>query len=606
MLSYWWLPVALARLLTSCSALPAPTICTNWLGSTVPCAHTSSPDFFLSQIRNLGMLGWLPGFELSTEKEKDELNPQTEKKQEGEEADEEKKTLQQTSLDGEEPQLFEEQQTKIKGYKQYERLKASGYYKSDDDYDSKFSSPEEENENAILKFQDFNNLEPTGRLDEATVDLLNTPRCGFEDQFALFEEFNLEGSKWEKRHLTYTVTKYTEKISRKELDREIRKAFDIWEEASSLTFTRIKNPAKADIKISFVRGKHVDYGDRFPLDGSSKKGGTTLAHAFFPKGQYIGLAHFDEDENWSVTPNVGNQVLNTLTHEFGHNLGLKHSKVRGAIMAPYYKGWDVNLALHQDDIDGVQELYGPNPRKLKQSSGNNPASQTEDDGTICSKLDAIFATADGTTYVFRGSEYWRLTKTGVASGFPRQISRDWPGLPDNIQAAITWDERKATYFFKGDQFWRFKDQTPAPGYPKSIKAFPGLEADIDAAFQWNRTSDLYFLKGDKYWRYDVAGRKMAAGYPRLLSQGWQGVPHDVEGAVLWHDRTYFFKGGQYWQLNDQRISVNQTEFPRPVRPSAWFTRGCGQETLEVWEEKEDLRYSATPPVPDRDVNRQLP
>ena len=37
------------------------------------------------------MLGWLPGFELSTEKEKDELNPQTEKKQEGEEADEEKK-----------------------------------------------------------------------------------------------------------------------------------------------------------------------------------------------------------------------------------------------------------------------------------------------------------------------------------------------------------------------------------------------------------------------------------------------------------------------------------------------------------------------------------
>ena len=82
-----------------------------------------------------------------------------------------------------------------------------------------------------------------------------------------------------------TEKHFTVWLCRKELDREIRKAFDIWEEASSLTFTRVKNPAKADIKISFVRGKHVDYGDRFPLDGSSKKGGTTLAHAFFPKGR---------------------------------------------------------------------------------------------------------------------------------------------------------------------------------------------------------------------------------------------------------------------------------------------------------------------------------
>ena len=70
--------------------------------------------------------------------------------------------------------------------------------------------------------------------------------------------------------------------------------------------------------------------------------------------------------------------------------------------------------------------------------------------------------------MFRGSEYWRLTDSGVASGYPRQISRDWPGLPDNIQAAMTWDEREATYFFKGDQFWRFKDQNPSPGYPKSL------------------------------------------------------------------------------------------------------------------------------------------
>ena len=50
-------------------------------------------------------------------------------------------------------------------------LKNSGYFKTDDDYDSKFSSPEEEEENAILNFQDFNGLEPTGRLDKPTKEL---------------------------------------------------------------------------------------------------------------------------------------------------------------------------------------------------------------------------------------------------------------------------------------------------------------------------------------------------------------------------------------------------------------------------------------------------
>ena len=74
---------------------------------------------------------------------------------------------------------------------------------------------------------------------------------------------------------------------RAELDHEIRAAFDIWEEASSLTFHHTDDPEQADIKISFVRGKHFDYGDPYALDGSSQTGGTTLAHAFFPKGSKI-------------------------------------------------------------------------------------------------------------------------------------------------------------------------------------------------------------------------------------------------------------------------------------------------------------------------------
>ena len=48
-------------------------------------------------------------------------------------------------------------------------------------------------------------------------------------------------------------------------------------------------------------------------------------------------------------------------HEIGHSLGLEHSDVRGAVMAPFYTGYNPNFSLHQDDIDGIRYLYGQKP-----------------------------------------------------------------------------------------------------------------------------------------------------------------------------------------------------------------------------------------------------
>ena len=57
------------------------------------------------------------------------------------------------------------------------------------------------------------------------------------------------------------------------------------------------------------------------------------------------------------------------------------------------------------------------------------------------------------TYVFKGRQYWKLTDTAVAEGYPRDAERDW-GLPGRVDAAFTWTNGKM-YFFKGNRYWRF-------------------------------------------------------------------------------------------------------------------------------------------------------
>ena len=73
----------------------------------------------------------------------------------------------------------------------------------------------------------------------------------------------------------------------------------------------------------------------------------------------MSMQTLDGDENWTLKSYTGVNLLQTAVHELGHCLGLDHSRVRGSIRFPSYGGYQPNLKLHEDDIRGVQALYGP-------------------------------------------------------------------------------------------------------------------------------------------------------------------------------------------------------------------------------------------------------
>lgn len=311
-------------------------------------------------------------------------------------------------------------------------------------------------EKAIMEFQSFAGLNVTGELDGETMQLMSLPRCGVKDKVGFGSDtrskrYALQGSRWKVKDLTYRISKYPRRLERTAVDKEIAKAFGVWSEYTDLRFTPKKTGA-VHIDIRFEENEH---GDGDPFDGP----GGTLAHAYFPV--YGGDAHFDDAEQWTIDKPRGTNLFQVAAHEFGHSLGLSHSDVRSALMAPFYRGYDPVFRLDSDDIQvgqsrqdlpvywkfifthglllkqGIQTLYGTKTRNPGGGAGATPTrtprpkTPTEMDSELCTspKIDAIFNTADGSTYAFKGDKYYKLTENAVAEGYPKKISDGWPGLP---------------------------------------------------------------------------------------------------------------------------------------------------------------------------------
>jgi len=215
----------------------------------------------------------------------------------------------------------------------------------------------------INKFQSISGINQTGILDGQTLRIMDYPRCSLPD---IYEDEDIvenasDFAKWGKKELNYFIASTDGDMSKELWFATIKKAFDNISAICGLTFTQVNSLSQSNLVLDTGRGRSDDF------DGSSG----TLAWFQLPTtSNFMGRlsGKFDLDEFWLGNGQSGRGIylLNVATHEICHGLGLRHSKVNSALMAPIYSP-SIAVPQQNDDIPRLQNLYGkpvvskPNP-----------------------------------------------------------------------------------------------------------------------------------------------------------------------------------------------------------------------------------------------------
>jgi hypothetical protein len=428
-----------------------------------------------------------------------------------------------------------------------------------------------ETSEVLIKFQEFYNLPADGTLNQETLALINTPRCGVRDNPTAYR---VHTNKWSKTNLKWYFSLATNEM--KEL---AQKAFDRWESVSKLKFEFNSN--KPDILISFAnmpfQHNHNSRCQKGVCSNSFDGKGNILAHGFFPNNDECRGIHFDKSENWYFgelgnTPDGQTNFYTVLLHEIGHTLGIEHSANDKAIMYAYYKGDGDKLT--QDDIWAIQYLYGI-PERLKYESIPTTTTTTTTSTTtkkpitltlrktdslpdLCSLSETIntFLIANHKLYIFYKKYVWIVNLKDMSyDNKPKLITDYLTFLPDNFQEISQIYQRPdGTILLTTNNLYYiidFPSFVVKNGYNGRSITSLGVPSGkkINAIFSTYSGQTYVFYDNTMFIQFDEC--LLRPKKHGMIAELFSSIPSNVDKAFRYiNGKIYFFKDNNYYEYHE--------------------------------------------------------
>jgi len=184
----------------------------------------------------------------------------------------------------------------------------------------------------------------------------------------------------------------------------------------------------------------------------------------------------------------------------------------------------------------------------------------------------------GVLFIFKGQFFWQYDRRGLDPLSPMVNNAFWLGLPENLEKVDAAYERAdgRLMLFAGRQYWIFEDnrisiEDDGSTYPRNLSSLglPSHVDHIDAAFFWSFNRQAYLVWSNLYWTLDERWNRVNTyDYPRDMTM-WQGIDIPLDDAFVdLTGTTYFFKGLEFWRLNDTSME-SAVDYPRLIS-SHWL------------------------------------
>ncbi|XP_025263182.1 matrix metalloproteinase-24-like [Camponotus floridanus] len=313
--------------------------------------------------------------------------------------------------------------------------------------------------------------------------------------------------------------------------------------------------------------------------------GSVVAHAFFPTGEpnQVTEVHVDETEPWHITltrpPSDRLYLLQTLTHEIDHTLGLTHSMREDSVMYAYVPSEERRypLRLSIEDVINLRNLYGSrettNPTIVDATpttaatTTTTTASMTtttartvkpplapSDTADLCAlkRIDGALI-MNRRLYVARKRNVWPVDMGERRYGAPFSFADYFKFLPRNLTRVSAMYQRPSgdiaifagDYVYLADSNFHLK-----AGWPRSVEYIGFLcDARINAATNTHAGRSYVIYNDDKI--AEINDCAMTVARHGALRDTFSGIPSAITVAFRHVDgNPYFLKKREYYAYSE--------------------------------------------------------